>query len=278
MGELPKIVLPINNKNDSDENISMHSRHGPDIYDSDNDSNIDIDVEQGIVHQHKNKLIMPNLDDNHPWNYKIILFLRKVGTKTMGYRWMHDYEATHYGKMDNIFNIVEIIILSILGLLTSGQLITLIVTSGGEYKVAWIIITAFQLVLVLVYGIIKGIHDAEGYPELIFRNNYAALRFGGINLEIQNQLSLNLRDRDTDKVFLKNIIKTFNDIMYISPKLRRRTKQHYLKNSEEDDVFKQLDEDSTGNLKLVVSESTAELEKENKNQKEYQVERWLKHF
>ena len=279
MGELPKISIPINDRNHSD-NISIQSNHGTDIYNSDTNSDSEIDIEKGLTY--KKRYINPQSNDNQPWNYKIILFLKKVGTKTMGYRWMYDHEAEHFEHMDDLFKIIEIVLLAILGLLTSGQLITLIVTSGAQYKIAWIVVTAIQLILVLIYAIVKGIHDTMEYPREIFRCNYSALKFGGINLDIQNQLALNLSDRDTDKVFLKNITKSFNDAIYTAPKLQNRTKKQYLKNIEDDDVFQPLQEDSMGNIRLVIQDKK-DIEKDidddkKESKRDYQVERWLKHF
>ena len=55
---------------------------------------IDNNITDGIPESAKNN----NPCDNGPWNYKILLLLRKIGKKTMGYRWMHEQDTQYYNK------------------------------------------------------------------------------------------------------------------------------------------------------------------------------------
>lgn len=46
---------------------------------------------------HESQSSSKNVTDNQydPWNYKIVLLLRKIGRKTTGYRWMHEQESKY---------------------------------------------------------------------------------------------------------------------------------------------------------------------------------------
>lgn len=220
-----------------------------------------------------------------PWNYKILLLLRKIGKKTMGYRWMHEQESQYNEDMETKLTIYEIVILSLLGIVTCGEFVGFIIDLGlDNNRIIYIVLTSFQLLFLCVSGIIKGYKEANKFSTNQTDHNYAASKFGEINLNIQNQLSLNLSDRDRDKDFLKNIIKNFNDIMFLAPKIREEVKKKYLEEADENNIFNPITED-INTLQVVVIKD--ELEDEKKNDKlideinlksKYQIDRWLQHF
>lgn len=248
--------------------------------DEDNDS-----LSQNMEPISEKKISDPRLSDcnNIPWNYKIILFLKKLGTKTMAYRWMHDYEAQRNEGLSDIYKIIEIVILSLLGVLTGGEMIGLIFSTGlHKNKIALIVITSVQILILLVYSIVKGVHEASHFERKMQLHNHSSYKFGEINLSIQNQLSLNLSERDPDKIFLKNIIKNFNDLMFVSEKISKKAKKKYLKNIEDDDVFQPFIEDDEGRLQIVIHDKK-DIEQVQHNvdhdfKKDYEINRWLRHF
>src|SRR5438445_11130919 len=67
-----------------------------------------------------------NLNCDDPWNYKILLLLKKIGTKTMGYRWMHEREAEYYENINTKFGIYEMSIMTILGIITGTEFINFV--------------------------------------------------------------------------------------------------------------------------------------------------------
>ena len=68
-------------------------------------------------------------NNNDPWNYKILLLLRKIGKKTMGYRWMHEQESKYYNKIHNRITIIEMLMIAFLGTITGGGFVNFIVNS-----------------------------------------------------------------------------------------------------------------------------------------------------
>ena len=252
----------------------------PNIDDEDSDS-----LSKNIEPHPDKKISDSRLSDccNIQWNYKIILFLKKMGAKTMAYRWMHDYEAQKYEKISDIYKILEIIILALLGMVTGGEMVGLIFGTGlNKNRIALIVITSVQMVILLIYSIVKGIHDASHFERKMQLHNHSSYKFGEINLSIQNQLSLNLSERDPDKIFLKNIIKNFNDLMFVSEKISTKAKKKYLKNIEDDDVFQPFIEDDEGRLQIVIhNKKDIEEGKNNSDndlKKDYEINRWLRHF
>lgn len=268
-----------------EDHITIPSRN--DIFKKMNE-NVDFDDDKKPSEKKEIINICSESDDSKPWNYKFLIFLRKIGKKTMGYRWMHDQEAQYNEDTNSKYTITEIIILSFIGIISGGELLGLIFNSGlGDNKIALIVLTCVQLVVLFGYSVIKGIRETSEFDKNVFQHNYASSKFGEINLSIQNQLTLNIKDRDTDKDFLKNIIKSFNDLLYIVPKIRKSIKDKYIEGSEDNDMFNPLITDENGNIKIVIHDGTTNLNDsktksddvntlDSKNK--YQIDRWLQHF
>ena len=278
----------------------------------------DIDLEDNRIFEKREDINNSRIKDhfiNHeplgdePWNYKILLLLIKIGKKTMGFRWMHDQESLSNEKSDTKYSIIELILLALLGSITSGEFIGLVSESGlHNNKVAMVVITSMEIILILVYSIIKGIREKSDFDKNKFQHNYAATKFGEINLNIQNQLSLSIRDRDQDKDFLKNIIKTFNDLMLTVPKISAKVKATYIESTKENDIYNPIIIDSSNALQSFIDKTkSSEYSNGNANgngnsnengtvngtvngnngsnskdnidsRYKYQIDRWLQHF
>jgi hypothetical protein len=102
-------------------------------------------------------------------------------------------------------------------------------------------------------------------------------------------LSINIDDREKDRDFLKNTIKSFNDLLYLAPKIRIETKSEYIENSEENDVFNPIT-DNHGNIQIVIQHDEHKPDQDKNNtqnqqvakkvdlQSKYQFDRWLNHL
>ena len=221
--------------------------------------------------------------DNSPWNYKILLLLKKIGKKTMGYRWMQEQESQYYEKINARFDILEMFILAFLGTVTGGGFINFVVSTDLENnKTVYIIITVIQLVTIFIAAIINGYNNVKDYEKKIIDHKNASIKNAELNLNIQYQLSLNVNDRETDKFYLRNTIKAFNDILVLSPTIRNETKKKYLEESNDNEIFNPIIVEGDG-INIVINY-------DNKNQDEntdkdnvdsqinYQIDRWLQHF
>ena len=237
-----------------------------------------------------------NLNDDEPWNYKILLLLKKIGKKTMGYRWMHEQESKYYDKIHNRISIIEMLMIAFLGTITGGGFINFVVNADiDDNKIVYIVITAIQLFMVFMVASIRGYRNVVKYEKKVIDHTNASNKNAELNLHIQYQLSLNIKDRDMDKVFLKNVIRSFNDILILSPNIRNSTKKKYLQESSDNDIFNPIftegdglniiinySQDNNNSPKKNVTTNTSEVPDVNSDNIDsrinYQIDRWLQHF
>lgn len=217
-----------------------------------------------------------------PWNYKIILLLQKIGKKTMGYRWMHEQDTKYYEKMNTKFNIYERLILAFMGTITGAGFVNFIVDAGlSANRVIYIVITILQIITVFFAAIIKEYRHVNNYDKHKDDHSSAALKNAEINLDIQYQLALNIKDREEDRHFLSDTIKKFNDVLYLAPAIREETKKKYLAESEDNDMFNTIMSNQDGAIEVVVHNNDKINDKRNNVDEakvNYQIDRWLKHF
>ncbi len=218
------------------------------------------------------------------WNHKMLLLLRKVGKKTMGYRWMHEQEFLHYETRHTRLSIFEMFIFAFLGVLTGGGLINFISGSGlDNNKTTYIVITAIQLVTVFVAALARGYGTVVKYEKKMNDHLNASLKNAELNLSIQAQLSLNIVDRESDILFLKSVVKNFNDILFLSPGIREHTKKKYLKAADDNDIFTPMLTD-LDDIRIVInyddhkSNPVSNVNPINDSQLDYEIDRWGKHF
>jgi len=244
-----------------------------------------------INNKEKEKINMDEINsDMDPWNGRIVLFLIKIRKKTVAYRWMHDRETVKFENSLARYKWIDLIFLAFASVLTGGEFITLLFHTGlDSNEAALITISCVQLVIIFFYTIFKGMRENSEFEKNIFNHNYISSKFGELNLNIQNQLSINIDDREKDRDFLKNTIKSFNDLLYLAPKIRIETKSEYIENSEENDVFNPIT-DNHGNIQIVIQHDEHKPDQDKNNtqnqqvakkvdlQSKYQFDRWLNHL
>jgi hypothetical protein len=277
-----KIILPPNFKNSKDDDEDIDESNKDDIK-----IQIDSNTTQKEEWEEKTKITI-NDNDTNPWNYRIILLLQKIGKKAMGYRWMHDQEVQNNEGEESKYLTIEVVLTAVNDMITGSSLISLIYGINANANITVLIgLTIASLTVELVYAVIKGIRETSCFAEYATKHNYAETRFSEINLEIQNQLSLNIKDRDTDKDFLKNIIKKFNDLILIVPKITQDVRNKYIEASEDNDVYNTMLVGDYGNIQIVVdknkkdeNEADEETTEPSKNisKSQYEINRWLQNF
>jgi hypothetical protein len=219
-----------------------------------------------------------------PWNNKIVMLLNKIGRKTMGYRWMHDQASQHNQSKHLQFKIVEVILAAMLDLLTGGELCGFIFNEGlNTNKTLIITITCIQFALLLVSHIITGIKITAEFDKVISQHDYAAKKFGEINLSIQQKLALEVEVRGDDKEFLNHMVKAFSDLLEIAPKIEQKIQDEYVEKASDNDVFAPISADvETGHSAFptenVGSEHSHEERIPIEKTSNYQIERWLRNF
>lgn len=238
-----------------------------------------------------------------PWNYGIQLMLKKIGEKAAGYKYMHKQDQFYMEKVNNRYWIVEIVLLAILGALTSGEFVGLLADTGLRSNIiGLIIITGLQVVFIAGSGVVKNLRENGQYPTLIWQHQYMSAKFNEINLEVQEQISLNLADRASDKDFLKSVIKTYNHLMETAPSIRETTIENYINGTNSYDIYRPLIVGAFDQIEIVIDDgndngddthirikdnnghmenvnhNNDDLEDKHRNRNKYLLERYLKNM
>lgn len=192
-------------------------------------------------------------DSLGPWNKKMIMLLKNVGEKALGYRWMHDVDAAYYAVVDYKFAFVENIFLAILTTFTSGSIFIILFNTGIYTNVAAMaIINIIILLITLVYIMIKGAHEIGKYGDLVRAHKYSALKYHNVSSDIQEQLTLDVAKRDNDKQFITNVLKIFKVVQYEAPDIRIGTKNSYLSAIEQDKISKPINFNDFDTIEIVI--------------------------
>ena len=204
---------------------------------------------------------------------------------------MHKKDQCHYEIVNTRFYVIEIITLAVLGILTGGEFVSLMANTGlSGNTVALSIITGLQLLIIALYLVVKGLRENGKYEDCIWQNKYYSAKFNELNLEIQEQMSLNLDDKAKDKDFLKSIIKTFNHLMEVSPSVRNKTVERYIDGTKDIDIYKPLlvgeydtieiviQEDNSTIIKISDDNNDPIIEERYKNRNKFELERYLKNM
>lgn len=233
-------------------------------------------------------------DHEEKWNYRMKLLLKKVGEKSMGYRWLHDKENEYYYNVDYTLSVTQLVLSSSIASLTSGTVIQLL-GDNGETDTGRIVIilTIINLILSLLLTIVMGIRDQSDYKGRSNQHHKTSVDFSKISNSIAEQFSLRLKDREDDTKFLKEKIKEYDKIMQASPLVRRKTLDAYVDATKNKDIYKpaivgdienidiENDEDNRAKEETdTLTTATANTTKKNTNQSKinYEITRWLQNF
>lgn len=220
------------------------------------------------------------------WNYTVKLLLKKIGEKSMGFKWMHNQDRIRYERIYMILKRVEVILLALIVILTSSGFVYFLSVIGLEgNNIIVIIISAVQLLILSGASIVKTMREIGGYDKLIFDHKYSSSRFNQISLQIQTQLALDLKDRMNDVFFIKHIVDTYNKLVEISPIISSSTMTEYIDAVKDKDIHKPLllgkidDQleiviDGPENHDQAKNTENDQLYDNNK----YQMDRWLQNF
>jgi len=299
--QLAKITIPAKNGESDDDQLTKITIPGKNNESSSDDVVFYNDAQNNTQNNTQNNAQNNVQPLNTPWNDKIQLLLKRIGEKSSGYRWMHDQEEQFYEKLNFWFKIIEIILLAIIGTVTSGEFVGLLADANlRENIVILMIVTSIQLVIIFLLTIVIGIKEFGQFSDKMFDHSNNSTKFNEIVLNIRTQLSFNIDDRENDNAFLKEIIKSYNDLMSVSHKIRKRTQKRYIKATENQDIYRPLVVGNFDNIEIIIDErhyNNVELNSQESNSGElnsgevsnnnnegnnykaqYEINRWLKAF
>ena len=163
--------------------------------------------------------------------------LKKIGEKSTGYRWMHDQEKIYYTQRNNIFLKLEVVMIAMIGTLTSGEFIMFVSKSVNTID-SGAIVSGIQLLIFMIFCIIKGLYEIGDFVNKIENHRVASSKFNNIFIDIDNQLRIPINKRETDYDFLSYKTKEYNSIMESSPMIRQSVIDQYILATEREDIYK----------------------------------------
>lgn len=275
---IPKSLKKNMSKDEGDYDMSEHNDNSETVIDIKGGNNT-LDTEKKPDSE-EIRGDLTNIGTDGVWNYKIVLLLQKIGKRTMGYRWMHDQESQNNDTQNNKFMIAQIVLDVLNATVTGSTMVALVYSANLQNDLTTLyILTAISLAIQIASGVVTGIRESSDFSNIAAKHNYAAIKFGEINLDIQNQLSLNVEDRDTDKDFLKNIIKRYNDLNMTVPQISDDVKKRYVASDEDNDVYNPIIIGDYNNIQIVDKKSDdKEVDEEKGSKSKYEIDRWLSRF
>lgn len=234
-----------------------------------------------------------DIPEEQPWNKRMRLLLKKIGERSMGYRWMHNQEVRYNNRRNYAYTLVNKLLLTIIGTLNAVEFMAFLSDSGAVNNPEIMIsVVAIQLLLVLGSGIIVVIKESGNYELESVNHSKTVSKYNSINLDIQKQFSLPVHQRKNDVDFLDDIVKTYNDTMDNSPQIRQDTMDNYVKMTQDKGIYQPLsvggvetidiNNDSVINVTFhqdeTVKNTPKQLSNKTNNEYNYEMERWLKHF
>jgi len=152
------------------------------------------------------------------------------------------------------------------------------------------------LVLSAILTIIICVREKSDYRAIAQNHRDTAYRFTLIYHSIQEQLSLNIEDRQLDKVFMSEKIKEYNELMQSKQNIRKKIVDQYICETKNTNIYKpvimaefenidiDVDNDVSVDVINIASEQKTDPNNEQKNnlknskkQKKinYEINRWL---
>ena len=206
-----------------------------------------------------------------PDQHDHINYLATIARKAQGYRWMHTQDAEYYQQLDTIINRTELFLLSIVGVLTSGEWVTMVINNNLQNNTNFnLTMTSIQLLLLFLLGIISGIKNNQKYLDQATIHKHVANRYARIALDIQSFI---VKHKPYDETFIDLVTNAYNDAFEDSPSLRSQTKERY-----QHTIFNKNDAFNLLTLKSTKDQQT-DPEREISNEEyDYQINRWLNAF
>jgi hypothetical protein len=145
---------------------------------------------------------------NRGWNDKNETLIISIGENAASYKYMHERSAEICNTIHNIFKITLIICSTLLTVITT--------TPEASISFSLVIVRYVFTYLVTLLSVL--LHFLQ-YAYISERHNQAAAEFGIIYHDIQQQMCLYRRDRYIAFKYLSKILKKYDTLIMISPRI-----------------------------------------------------------
>lgn len=221
------------------------------------------------------------IQDTSPWNFRIKLLLKKIGEKSMGYRWMHEKESMNYETKDYWIGLLELFLGAMITTLTSGTLVGLFADTNLRNNPETIVsLTMIELIFALILSVTIGIKEHSDFRSKQIDHKNTAYKFTQLYHSIQEQFSINLEEREKDNIFLRLKIQEYDSLMENSLNISKQILNKYIEASKNYDIYKpailghfdniEITDDAHGTVNINIQEDT--------KLDNYEFNRWMKNF
>jgi len=211
------------------------------------------------------------------------LFLKKIAEKSLGYKWMHDQDRYYYENINYFLKIVDIILTSILAVLTCGELFAISMFSGGSEEF-YLYTLSVQLLFMFCNFVIRSVREFTKYHIEAENHRLYAIKFGYINNKIQKRFTQDVTDSKKDsKTFINETAKSFNELLDSAPSIRKKIINKYIKEVDnQDSLGKQPIIGGYDKIEIIVDTNNfktniSPIKKSNENEYKYEMRRWLQY-
>jgi hypothetical protein len=243
-------------------NSKFYKNNDPNINSNVNPKSNKSDLNSNVNPKSNKSDLNPNVNDLNSCDYGVQLMLKKIGEKSAGYKWMHKQEQFDLEKTNGRYQIIEIILLAILGALTSGEFIGLLADSGlRENNTGIIVISGIELFFLTIYSVVKSLRENGDYQTLTWQNKYMSSKFSEINMDIQEQISL----KTSNVPFLRQTIKLYNQLLENSTTIQQNTIQKYIEGTQDINIYKPLIMGNFDQIEIIISNGDNDNNQNTKN-------------
>jgi hypothetical protein len=219
------------------------------------------------------------------WAYRTKLLLKSIGERSFGYQWLHEQEQIYYERLDQKFKIAQIIVIALTATVTSGSMIGLIADTGSRDNLTMIILISLaEMLLSLISAVLLGIREQSDYVKKSDNHRNAAFEFSKIYHSIQEQFAISHQHREDEIIFLKNMLKIYDDLRQKMPIIRQKTLDQYEEKTKNKDITKLDGIDEHDNIDISSEEKdkkdnkTVMIPKSQTTKMAYELDRWMKKF
>lgn len=162
---------------------------------------------------------------NRGWNDKNETLIISIGENAASYKYMHERSAQICNTIHNVFKIALII---------CSTLLTVLTTTPQDNLSYSVII--FRYILTYIVTLLSVLLHFLQYAYMSERHNQAAAQFGIIYHDIQQQMCLYRRDRYIAFKYLSRVLKKYDSLIMISPRINPYVLKQFKKTFTNSDI------------------------------------------
>ena len=174
-----------------------------------------------------------NIKISDNWSDKKIYILKKWSFEFLLFIWLHNYNSEYYLLLDRIFSIPAIII-------SAGTSTAIFSTLNIDNSKIYLIVFG---ALLLIGTFLQSLRDYLHISSLIHKHIYCSKSYQILLNDIDEQLNLDIHERENSSRFINKIKMRKNDIILNSPSINNNTwkklkksinknELNYIKNNE----------------------------------------------